>query len=144
MDGMTEATRSRICDVLVIGSGAGGLATAVTAAALGLEVIVAEKEPVFGGTTAWSGGWLWVPRNPVVVRAGIEEDAEAPRTYLRHILGNRYDAARVDAFLEAGPRMIDFFERETAVRFLPGSAVPDFHGNVPGAVTGGRSVVAAP
>lgn len=144
MDGMTEATRSRSCDVLVIGSGAGGLATAVTAAALGLEVIVAEKEPVFGGTTAWSGGWLWVPRNPVVVRAGIEEDAEAPRTYLRHILGNRYDAARVEAFLEAGPRMIDFFERETAVRFLPGSAVPDFHGNAPGAVTGGRSVVAAP
>ena len=55
MDGVMGATRSRSCDVLVIGSGAGGLATAVTAAALGLEVIVAEKEPVFGGTTAWSG-----------------------------------------------------------------------------------------
>lgn len=132
------------CDVLVIGSGAGGLSAAVTAAARGLNVMVAEKEPQFGGTTAWSGGWLWIPRNPLAVRAGIVEDPEAPRAYLRHELGNRFDAAKVDAFLDAGPRMVSFFERETEVQFLPGNAVPDFHGDAPGAVTGGRSVVAAP
>lgn len=132
------------CDVLVVGSGAGGLSAAVTAASLGLNVIVVEKEAVFGGTTAWSGGWLWIPRNPLAVAAGIVEDAEAPRTYLRHELGPHYDETRVEAFLEQGPRMIDFFQRETAVMFIDGNAIPDFHGASPGAREGGRSVCAAP
>src|SRR6478736_7890943 len=106
------ATPSRMsCDLLVVGSGASGLAAAVTAAWHGLKVIVVEKEPVFGGATAWSGGWMWVPGNPLARRAGIHEDPEAPRTYLRHELGNRYDAARVGALLEAGPHMVAFFER---------------------------------
>ena len=87
------------CDVLVLGSGAGGLAAAVTAAARGLRVIVAEKEAVFGGTTAWSGGWMWIPRNPLATRAGIREDIDAPRTYLKHELGAHYDADKVDALL---------------------------------------------
>jgi succinate dehydrogenase/fumarate reductase flavoprotein subunit len=88
------------CDVLVLGSGAGGLAAAVTAATQGLRVIVAEKEAVFGGTTAWSGGWMWIPRNPLATRAGIHERAEAPRTYLKSELGVQFDAAKVDALLE--------------------------------------------
>jgi succinate dehydrogenase/fumarate reductase flavoprotein subunit len=132
------------CDLLVAGSGAGGLSAAVTAAALGLEVIVVEKEAVYGGTTAWSGGWLWIPRNPLVVAAGIREDRESARTYLRYELGERYDAALVDAFLEQGPRMVSFFQSRTSVAFIDGNAVPDFHGRSPGAVEGGRSVCAAP
>ena len=139
----TAATRS-VCDVLVIGAGAGGLSAAVTAAALGLNVIVLEKEPVYGGTTAWSGGWLWIPRNPLAVAAGIREDVEGPRTYLRHELGSCYDEERVEAFLANGPRMVEFFQTETSVQFIDGNAIPDFHGNSPGAVTGGRSVCAAP
>ena len=91
------------CDVLVIGSGAGGLSAAVTAAWHGLKVIVVEKERVFGGTTAWSGGWMWIPRNPLAQRAGIVEDLETIRTYLRAEIGNPYDEPRIEAFLEAGP-----------------------------------------
>ena len=66
------------CDLLVIGSGAGGLSAAVTAAHLGLKVIVAEKEAKYGGTTAWSGGWMWLPRNPMATEAGIVEDLATP------------------------------------------------------------------
>jgi succinate dehydrogenase/fumarate reductase flavoprotein subunit len=132
------------CDLLVIGSGAAGLSAAVTAAAHGLRVVVAEKEPVFGGTTAWSGGWMWTPRNPVAQRVGIVEDIELPRTYLRHVLGAHFNEARVDAFLEAAPRMVAFFEEKTALRFEGGLKIPDTYGNVPGAGTGGRSVIAAP
>lgn len=131
------------CDVLVLGSGAGGLSAAVTAAAQGLRVIVAEKEDVFGGTTAWSGGWMWIPRNPLATRAGICEDIDAPRTYLKSELGAQFDADKADALLERGPEMIEFFERHTAMRFVDGNRVPDFH-TTPGAATGGRSVCAMP
>jgi succinate dehydrogenase/fumarate reductase flavoprotein subunit len=104
-------------DVLVIGSGASGLSAAVTAAQHGVRVIVAEKADVLGGATAWSGGWMWVPRNPLARRAGIEEPREAPREYLQAVLGNRFDAARIDAFLDAAPEMVAFFEAHTRLQF---------------------------
>ncbi|WP_433768876.1 FAD-dependent oxidoreductase [Pseudomonas putida] len=132
------------CDVLIVGSGAAGLSAAVTAAWHGLKVIVVEKDPVFGGATAWSGGWAWVPCNPLARRAGIVEDVELPRTYLRHELGERFDAPMIDAFLQAGPRMVAFFERHTSLQFADGNAIADIHGDTPGAGTGGRSVIAAP
>ncbi|MGX1021287.1 succinate dehydrogenase/fumarate reductase flavoprotein subunit [Pseudomonas sp. Y3 TE3536] len=131
-------------DVLVIGSGAAGLAAAVTAAWHGQRVMLVEKAPVFGGATAWSGGWAWVPRNPLARRAGIVEDIEQPRTYLRNELGTHYDAERVDAFLEACPHMVAFFEKHTALQFVDGNAIPDMHGDTPGAATGGHQVIAAP
>lgn len=132
------------CDLLVIGSGAGGLASAVTAAVLGLDVVVIEKERHFGGTTAWSGGWMWLPRNPLARAAGIDEDEETIRTYLRHELGEGYDEAFVTMLIEQGPRMVDFFRRESTVDFIDGNLIPDFHGNTPGAGTGGRSLCAKP
>ncbi|MBH3427006.1 FAD-dependent oxidoreductase [Pseudomonas alkylphenolica] len=132
------------CDVLVIGSGAAGLSAAVTAAWHGQKVIVVEKDPVFGGATAWSGGWMWVPRNPLAQRAGICEERSEVRTYLEHELGERFDATMIDAFLDAAPHMVSFFERHTALQFADGNAIADIHGNTPGAGTGGRSVIAAP
>ncbi|HYZ34078.1 MAG TPA: FAD-dependent oxidoreductase [Crenalkalicoccus sp.] len=131
-------------DVVVAGSGAGALAAAVTAAKAGLDVLVVEKEPVFGGTTARSGGVLWVPCNPKSRAIGIEDSIEDARTYLQHEACNHFDADRVDAFLRNGPRMVEFFERETAVRFVAVPEFPDYHPNVPGARPGGRSIVAAP
>ena len=132
------------CDLLVVGSGAGGLSVAVTAAVLGMKVIIAEKDAEYGGTTAWSGGWLWIPRNPLAVAAGMVEPLEAPLAYLRHELGDRFDEARARTFLEQGPRMLDFFQTHTALQFVDGNALPDFHGRTPHAGSGGRSVCAAP
>lgn len=138
------AGESVACDVLVVGSGAGGLAAAVTARRHGLDVLVVEKEPYYGGTTARSGGWLWIPCSPHARAAGIEDSPEAARTYLQHEAGNHFDAARVDAFLENGPRMVEFFERETAVRFELGPQFSDYHPDAPGGRPGGRSIVAQP
>jgi len=132
------------CDLLVIGSGAGGLSAAVTAAKLGLKVIVVEKEAQFGGTTAWSGGWMWVPRNALAKKAGIEERIDAPLQYLREELGTRFDEARALTYLSHAPEMIDFFRQHTALQFVDGNLMPDMHGTTPGAATGGRSVCAAP
>ncbi len=131
------------CDLLVIGSGAGGLSCAVTAAHLGLKVVVLEKQSQFGGTTAWSGGWMWVPRNPLAQEAGIAEPLEAPLAYLRHELGRGFDDARARTYLLHAPRMVDFFRRHTALQFIDGNQIPDFHGGSPQAALGGRSVGAA-
>jgi len=132
------------CDLLVVGSGAAGLAAAVSAAYLGKRVILVEKDAVLGGATAWSGGWLWAPRNPLARRAGIVEDIEQPRTYLRNELGEHYRAELVDAFLQYCPEMVAFFEQHTALQFVDGNGIPDMHGNTPGAASGGHQVIAAP
>ncbi|MCE5977775.1 FAD-dependent oxidoreductase [Pseudomonas sp. JR33AA] len=130
---------TRSCDVLVIGAGAGGLATAITAKKLGLDVIVIEKEACFGGTTAFSGGVLWVPGT----HHGGNDSQAAAMTYLRNETGACFDAAGVEAFLRYAPQMVEFFERETAVKFVP-TLYPDYHPQVEGGVDVGRSILAAP
>ena len=132
------------CDLVVVGTGAGGLSAAVTARASGLDVLVVEKAPVFGGTTARSGGWLWVPGNRHAREAGFSDSTEEARTYLKHETGNHFDADRIDAFLEAGPKMVDWFEERTAVRFLLGPTFADYHPTAPGGKDGGRSICAEP
>ena len=132
------------CDLLVIGSGAAGLAAAVTAAHHGLRVVVAEKSATLGGTTAWSGGWIWAPCNPVARRHGIVEDPSEPRRYLEAVLGNTFNAELVDAFLQAAPQMVSFFEDNTALAFDCGAKIPDTYSHQPGAGMGGRSVIAQP
>lgn len=128
------------CDVLVIGSGAGGLSAAVTAAYHGLNVVVVEKADVCGGATSWSGGWAWTPGNPLAKAAGVKEGREQFRTYLRHRLGRHYQEDRVDAFLEAVPHMVGFFHEKTSLQFVPGAKIKDIYGDTPGAGTGHRSV----
>jgi succinate dehydrogenase/fumarate reductase flavoprotein subunit len=132
------------CDVLVIGSGAGGLSAAVTAAWHGLKVIVVEKEPVFGGAAAWSGGWMWVPGNPLAWEAGYNDAPDGPFTYLRHETGPYFDTARVKAFLAAAPEMVEFFQTKTDLKFVDGNAIADMHGWTEGAATGGHQICAAP
>lgn len=132
------------CDVLVVGTGASGMSAAVTAAAQGLKVVVAEKEAVYGGTTARSGGWLWIPGTHLATEQGIHEPADAARTYLRHEATTHFDAARVDAFLENGPKAVEFFTRKTAVQFDMPAVFPDYHAEAPGGQPGGRSMVTRP
>jgi succinate dehydrogenase/fumarate reductase flavoprotein subunit len=139
-----SANEEYSCDVLVVGSGAAGLSAAVTAGHHGLKVLIVEKEPRFGGTTARSGGWLWIPGTSLARAWGIVEDREQARTYLRHEAGNSFDAARVDAFLEAGPKAVDFFISRTAVRFDMPLNFPDYHAEAPGGAQGGRSMVTRP
>ncbi|UPJ57367.1 FAD-dependent oxidoreductase [Bradyrhizobium sp. 192] len=132
------------CDVLVAGSGCSGMSAAITARHRGLDVLIVEKEPRFGGTTARSGGWLWIPGTSLAKAYGIAETPEQARTYLRHEAGNNFDAARVDAFLSAGPEAVDFFTTKTALRFDMPLVFPDYHAEAPGGAQGGRSMVTRP
>ncbi|WP_367846890.1 FAD-dependent oxidoreductase [Rhodoferax sp. WC2427] len=130
-------------DLVVVGSGAAGLATAITARKRGLDVVVLEKEPVFGGTTALSGGVLWIPLGPHGRKQNPADTLDAVRTYMQQETGKFYDAAAVEAFLAQGPKMVEFFERETAAQFIP-TMYPDYHPDAPGGVDLGRSILAAP
>lgn len=130
-------------DIIVIGSGASGMATAITAKKHGASVAIIEKEPVFGGTTAFSGGVLWIPGNHHAKDAGLEDSREAALRYMKEETGNYYNAEAVEAFIDTGPEMVDWFERETAMKFVP-TLYPDYHPDVPGGVDVGRSILAAP
>ena len=131
------------CDVIVVGSGAAGLSAAITAKKRGLDVVVLEKEPVFGGTTALSGGVLWIPLNTHGRKQNPADTREAVLTYMMQETGSYFDAAAVDAFIENGPKMVEFFERETDMKFVP-TMYPDYHPTVAGGVDIGRSILAAP
>lgn len=131
-------------DVLVVGTGASGMAAAVTAAHQGLKVLVVEKAPVYGGTTARSGGWLWVPGTRLATAQGIEEPPGAARAYLKHEATTHFDAERVDAFIEHGPKAIEFFTGKTCVQFDMPPVFPDYHAEAPGGQPGGRSMVTRP
>lgn len=124
------STIEKQVDVLVAGSGAAGLTAAVTARKAGLEVLVVEKEAVFGGTTATSGGVLWVPGNhhsPAIQQAtGQQDDIDNARAYLIEETGNYIERDRVEAYLATAPRMVRFLEEETEVKFY-GMDYPDYH-----------------
>jgi succinate dehydrogenase/fumarate reductase flavoprotein subunit len=141
---VTAPLEVRECDVLVIGAGAAGLAAAVTAASKGLKVIIAEKAPYFGGTSAVSGGWVWVPCSAQAREAGVVDDFDKVRTYLRGEMGQRYCAAHIDAYLETAPRALDFFASESDLSFELGPFYADYHPEAPGGMAGGRALVAQP
>ena len=137
---MPETNRKQNYDVVVIGSGAGGLSTAVTAAYHGLSVLVLERERRCGGATSRSGGWMWTPRSEFAHADGVDESIDDIKTYLRAAVGDDYDEERTDAFLRNAPEMVTFFEHETALQFVPGTKICDIYGDLPHAGTGHRSV----
>ncbi len=130
-------------DVIVIGSGASGLSTALSAAQQGLSVAVLEKSSHIGGTTAWSGGWMWLPLNPYAKEAGFQDSKENAKRYIQSVAGGRELDPRVDTFLDAAPEMVEHYRSTTEVDFISGDKVPDMQ-DLPGSVKGGRSLCAAP
>ena len=133
----------RHCDVLVVGSGAGGMSTAIVARKHGLDVLIVEKERFFGGTTAYSGGVLWIPGNRHGKSNAPGDTREAALAYLKAETGNFYNAEAVDAFLDNCTKAVDWFEAETSVKFIP-TLYPDYHPTVAGGVDIGRAIMAAP
>lgn len=131
-------------DALVVGTGASGMSAAVTAADHGLKVLVVEKEPRFGGTTARSGGWLWIPGTRLATEQGIQEPPGAAKAYLRHEATTHFNEKRVDAFIEYGPKAVEFFTGKTCVQFDMPAVFPDYHAEEQGGLQGGRSMVTRP
>jgi len=138
------ATEPAEFDVVVAGSGAAGMTAALTAADLGLSVVVIEKAGAFGGSTARSGGGIWAPGNAVLRAAGVTDTPGQARAYLAHVAGADVPASLREAFLEHGPGMLDLVLGQTPLRlaWVPGYA--DYYPEAPGGLARGRSVEPVP
>lgn len=137
-------TTEETFDVVVVGSGAAGLSAALTASIHGLSVVVIEKAATLGGSTAISGGAVWVPDNPHISTIGRTESRADVLAYLGAMLGNRLKPDMVGAFLDRGPEMVAFLEKHTELRLIPRAVSPDYHPGLPGAAQGGRTLDPAP
>lgn len=132
-------------DVVVVGSGAGGMTAALTARAAGQRVVLVEKADRYGGSTALSGGGIWAPNNPTLLRAGLGDDPEDVRRYLRAVVGDRVPAARLDTYAAAAPLALEFLERQSPhLRFFWCRGYSDYHPELPGGRPDGRSIEAEP
>ncbi|MGW1508537.1 FAD-dependent oxidoreductase [Streptomyces sp. NPDC002394] len=127
-------------DVVVVGSGAAGMAAALTARLRGLTALVLEKTEVYGGSTALSGGAIWVPDNFHLDEAGLGDTPEKARAYLDATVGDRVSAERKDAYVAHGPRMVREFHDRTDVRFVYTPGYSDYYPERLGGYPEGRSI----
>ena len=131
------------CDVLVVGSGAGGVTGAYAAAREGLSVILVESSDRFGGISAYSGGGMWFPGNAVLRRGGGDADMASAREYYHTLVGDRTPRALQDAYLDTGTELIDYLEQDPHFAFIV-YPWPDYFGLVPNASATGRHIMPAP
>ncbi|MDB5885908.1 MAG: fumarate reductase [Polaromonas sp.] len=137
-DNAHAAGESIVKDVVVVGSGGAGLTAATVAARHGLDVLLVEKTAYFGGTTALSGGGIWVPGSSLATQAGIHEEPGMASRYVHEVVGPTLRSDLLEAFLAAAPSMVDFLQTHTAVRFKVQRGFADWHPQASGFSRDGR------
>ncbi|MCC6076508.1 FAD-dependent oxidoreductase [Pseudomonas sp. GCM10022188] len=136
----TQVQPQAAYDVIVVGSGAGAMSAAVVAADQGLSVLVVEKSDKYGGTSAISGGGIWIPNNHYFADMGGKDSFEKALTYLKASTAGKIDEERLRAYLEYAPRMIHYLETRSRVRYAVAEKYPDYYQHLPGSLPGGRSL----
>jgi 3-oxosteroid 1-dehydrogenase len=131
-------------DFVVVGSGAGAMAGAVVAHECGASALVLEKTDRYGGTTALSGGVVWIPNNDGMRAAGIPDSDEEALSYLGQLVGDTVPAARLASYVREGVAMVRFFESHTSLRFMAAERYADYYPELPGGKHGGRSMEPVP
>jgi 3-oxosteroid 1-dehydrogenase len=131
-------------DWVIVGSGAGGMASALRAHSLGMSTVVIEKSEMFGGTSAMSGGALWVPCNMLMKNAGLDDSKEEAMEYLSAVTKGKVSTTRLQAYLDGAEEMVRFLEHNSDVKFNALTKYPDYYPEVKGGKPGGRSIEAAP
>lgn len=127
-------------DVVVVGSGAGAMTAALRAAHAGATVLMVEKSPYYGGTSATSGGGLWIPDNHLMPAHGIPDSESEALGYVRELTGADVPEANVAAYVRHGKRMLEWLTANSAVQFQAMAYYADYYQHLPGAKPGGRSV----
>jgi 3-oxosteroid 1-dehydrogenase len=131
-------------DVVVVGAGGAGMSAALAAGRKGLDTILVEKSAYFGGSTARSGGGVWIPGNYALKAAGEDDDLANAKQYLDSIVGDAVSKVRRDTYVDRGGEVMEFLKEHTPVRFtwVPGYA--DYHPEAPGGRARGRTVEPVP
>ncbi len=129
-------------DVIVIGSGAAGFTAAITAKKQGLSTLLIEKTDKYGGSTALSGGAIWVPNNIYLQQAGLEDSVASAQTYLDATVGNSSSRKVQEAYLTRGPEMVKYFKINTHMHWEYVKGYSDYYPNKPGGKPEGRSIEA--
>lgn len=138
---MTSSAWDMETDVVVLGSGGSGLIAALTAGDAGARTMVLEKSEMIGGTTAISGGIVWVPNNPQMKQLGLHDSRADALAYLESLSLGVMDMAMAAAFIDQAPLMIEYLEAHTPVHFHVALGYPDYHPENPGGKPdGGRSL----
>jgi 3-oxosteroid 1-dehydrogenase len=127
-------------DVVVVGSGGGGLTAALCAHGHGLKAVVVEKSDKYGGTSAVSGGGIWIPCNDDIARTGGSDSYEEALTYLKHTIGDAVPQSRVEAYLREAPEMVRYLAKTFGVHYHNVPKYPDYYPNKPGGKEGWRSM----
>ncbi|MEM1113888.1 MAG: FAD-dependent oxidoreductase [Pseudomonadota bacterium] len=129
-------------DVVVVGSGNGGMTAALCSYEMGVkDVVVIEKSDLYGGTSSISGGGVWIPGNRYAQAAGAEDSADKAKKYLRQLITEEeVPEEQLDAFLENGPKMVDFLHDRTRVRYVTLQHYPDYYTDLEGSMEGHRSM----
>ena len=131
-------------DIVIVGSGGGGLTAALVAKQAGLDVLVIEKTEFYGGSTALSGGGLWVPNNFLLAKAGIEDSFEKAKKYMASIVGDRVPVEKQDALLKHAPKMVEWLRDNADMKFLHVKGYSDYHPDEPGGIAEGRGLESKP
>ena len=133
----------REVDFICVGGGLGGLAAAIRAHDLGLEVLILEKSDKLGGVAAYSAGHTWVPNNHLMLSSAAGDSTHAAALYMDHVSGSaQVDAELRDAFLEQAPRAIKYYH-DAGIEFRLVEDYPDFlYPQAPGSSPGGRNLEA--
>ncbi|GEE01211.1 3-oxosteroid 1-dehydrogenase [Gordonia spumicola] len=131
-------------DVIVVGAGGAGLAAALTAKTKGLNTVLIEKSPYWGGSTSRSGGGVWIPNNSVLKRDGVDDTVDAARTYVHSIIGEHAPADRIDAYIDRGPEALDYLMANSPLNLEWVKGYSDYYPEAPGGRVGGRSVEPRP
>ncbi|WP_158169021.1 FAD-binding protein [Mycolicibacterium smegmatis] len=128
-------------DLLVIGSGGGGMTAALAGDASGLDTLVVEKSPQFGGSTALSGGGIWVPGAPAQRREGHVPSPDGVFEYLKQITGGLVSDARLRQYVDSAPEMMDFLERTSNwMEFVWKPGYADYYPELPGGSALGSTI----
>ena len=127
-------------DVLVIGSGAGAMTAALRAAHDKLNVLIVEKANRYGGTSATSGGGLWIPCNHLMKSVGIDDSREKALNYMRKLCADDVAVENIEAFVDNAPSMLKWLEDNSHVRYMAMEYYADYYQEVDGAAPGGRSI----
>lgn len=126
-------------DVLVVGSGAGALTAAIVASAEGCkDVLVVEKSDQYGGTSAMSGGGIWIPNSHYARKQGVKDSTAEALTYLKHVIGDEVSEERLRAYVEKAPEMLEYMAKNSRLQY---ETVPysDYYPEKPGGKEGHRT-----